>query len=56
MTTDSMFARIGTEPALIGGLAEVAHQVTGAIKDVDFLLEAEAADKVHDALLGFVHC
>jgi hypothetical protein len=47
----SMFARTGTEPALIGGLAVVAHSVVRATQDVDFLLEAEAADKVHDALL-----
>jgi hypothetical protein len=47
----SMFARNGTEPALIGGLAVVAHQVIRATQDVDFLLEIEAADKVHDALL-----
>lgn len=48
----SMFARNGTEPALIGGLAVVAHQVVRATKDVDFLVEAEAADKVHEALLN----
>lgn len=47
----AMFARNSTEPALIGGLAVVAHRVVRATKDVDFLLEAEAADKVHDALL-----
>lgn len=47
----SMFAHNATEPALIGGLAVVAHQVVRATKDVDFLLEAEAADRVHDALL-----
>lgn len=47
----SMFARNSTEPALIGGLAVVAHQVVRATQDVDFLLEAEAADRVHDALL-----
>ena len=47
----SMFARNKTEPALIGGLAVVAHQVVRATQDVDFLLEAEAADRVHDALL-----
>lgn len=47
----AMFARNGTEPALIGGLAVVAHQVVRATKDVDFLVEAEAADKVHVALL-----
>lgn len=47
----SMFARNGTEPALIGGLAVVAHQVVRATQDVDFLLEVGAADKVHAALL-----
>ena len=47
----SMFARNGTEPALIGGLAVVAHRVVRATKDVDFLVEAEAANKVHVALL-----
>ena len=47
----SMFVRAGTQPALIGGLAVVAHQVVRATQDVDFLLELEAADKVHDALL-----
>jgi len=48
----SMFVRISTKPALIGGLAVVAHQVVRATQDVDFLVEAEAADSVHDALLG----
>jgi hypothetical protein len=47
----SMFVLVGTKPALIGGLAVVAHSVVRATQDVDFLLEAEAADKVHDALL-----
>ena len=47
----TMFAHSGTAPALIGGLAVVAHQVVRATKDVDFLVEAEAADKVHIALL-----
>ena len=47
----TMFARIETEPALIGGLAVVAHRVVRATQDVDFLVEAEAANKVHDALL-----
>ncbi|HQZ07290.1 MAG: hypothetical protein KBF63_21415 [Rhodoferax sp.] len=32
----AMFARTGTEPALIGGLAVVAHQVVRATKGVDF--------------------
>jgi hypothetical protein len=48
----SMFAIAGARPALIGGLAVVAHHVVRATQDVDFLLEAEAADKVHDALLN----
>jgi hypothetical protein len=48
----AMFARNGTAPALIGGLAVVAHQVVRATQDVDFLVEAEAADKIHLALLG----
>jgi hypothetical protein len=50
-----MFAHNGTEPALIGGLAVVAHQVVRATQDVDFLVEAEAAERVHQALqnLGY---
>jgi hypothetical protein len=47
----SMFALADTKPALIGGLAVVAHGVVRATQDVDFLLEAEAADKVPDVLL-----
>lgn len=47
----AMFARTGTEPALIGGLAVAAHRVVRATKDVDFLVDSEAADRVHDALL-----
>jgi len=47
----AMFARIGTEPALIGGLAVVAHQVVRATKDVDFLVDADASNRVHAALL-----
>jgi hypothetical protein len=47
----SMFALADTKPALIGGLAVVAHSVVHATKGVDFLLEAEAADRVHEALL-----
>lgn len=51
----SAFARSGTEPALIGGLAVAAHQVIRATKDVDFLVESEAADALHDVLssLGY---
>jgi hypothetical protein len=47
----TMFAGTGTEPALIGGLAVAAHQVVRATKDVNFLVEAESAEKVHEALL-----
>ncbi len=47
----SMFAAADTKPALIGGLAVAAHSVIRATKDVDFLLEAEDGDKVHEALL-----
>lgn len=48
----TMFANSGTQPALIGGLAVAAHQVVRATKDVDFLVAAEAADKIHNALLN----
>ena len=47
----SAFAAGGTEPVLIGGLAVAAHQVIRATQDVDFLVEAEAADGLHAALL-----
>jgi hypothetical protein len=47
----SAFARSGTRPVLIGGLAVAAHQVIRATKDVDFLIEAEAADSLHEILL-----
>lgn len=38
--------------ALIGGFALPFHGVQRATGDVDFLLEAEASDAVHDALLA----
>lgn len=46
-----------TPPALIGGLALVAHQVVRATQDVDFLVDAEDAEALHAALLehGY-HC
>jgi len=47
----SAFASNGTEPVLIGGLAVAAHQVIRATQDVDFLVEAEAADGLHATLL-----
>lgn len=39
-------------PALIGGLALAAHQVVRATRDVDFLADAEDADRLHDILLA----
>ena len=47
----SMFARNHTTPALISDLTMVAHQVVRATTDVGFLVAAEAADKLHAALL-----
>ena len=52
----SMFAHIGTEPALISGLAVVAHQMVRATKDVNFLVGAEAAGRVHAVLLDYRLC
>ena len=49
------FADCTTQPALIGGLALAAHDVVRATRDVDFLVDADDAEKVHDALtaLGY---
>jgi len=47
----SAFAASGAEPVLIGGLAVAAHQVIRATQDVDFLVDAEAADGLHATLL-----
>jgi hypothetical protein len=46
------FAKCRTPPALIGGLALAAHQVVRATQDVDFLVDANDADLIHDALIG----
>lgn len=46
------FAGIKTTPALIGGLALAAHQVVRATRDVDFLVDANDADRLHGILLG----
>lgn len=46
------FAGLGTPPALIGGLALAAHQVIRATRDVDFLVDADDADRIHAILLG----
>jgi hypothetical protein len=46
------FAGLRTPPALIGGLALAAHQVVRATQDVDFLADADDADRLHDILIG----
>ena len=46
------FAGLGSQPALIGGLALAAHRVVRATRDVDFLVDADDADRIHDMLLG----
>lgn len=46
------FAAGDVSPALIGGLALAAHDVIRATQDVDFLLDAADADRVHGILLG----
>lgn len=46
------FAGGKTSPALIGGLALAAHQVVRATQDVDFLVDADDADRLHGILLG----
>ena len=46
------FAGIKNGPALIGGLALAAHDVVRATQDVDFLVDADDAEKIHDVLIG----
>lgn len=46
------FADLRTPPALIGGLALAMHKVVRATRDVDFLVDAEDADRLHGLLLG----
>jgi hypothetical protein len=46
------FVGCKTTPALIGGLALAAHQVVRATRDVDFLADADDADRLHDTLLA----
>lgn len=45
------FSACKTPPALIGGLALAAHQVVRATRDVDFLVDVEDAERLHDILL-----
>ena len=47
-----VFAGLKTPPALIGGLALASHGVVRATRDVDFLIDADDADRLHDILLG----
>ncbi len=46
------FTGCKTTPALIGGLALAAHQVVRATRDVDFLADADDADRLHEILLA----
>ena len=46
------FAGLSTPPALIGGLALAAHNVVRATRDVDFLADADDADRLHALLIG----
>lgn len=51
------FSALATPPALIGGLALAAHRVVRATSDVDFLVAAADADRIHDLLLSLgYHC
>jgi hypothetical protein len=45
------FAGCSTEPALIGGLALAAHNYVRATQDIDFLVDADDADRLHQALV-----
>lgn len=45
------FSACKTPPALIGGLALAAHQVVRATRDVDFLVDADDAGRLHGILL-----
>lgn len=47
------FSELATPPALIGGLALAAHKVIRATRDVDFLVAAEDAERIHALLLSF---
>lgn len=46
------FTRLRVPPALIGGLALAAHDVVRATRDVDFLVDADDAERLHGLLLG----
>lgn len=46
------FKAEGISPALIGGLALSAHKVVRATQDIDFLVDASDAERIHRMLLG----
>lgn len=46
------FVGLKTPPALIGGLALASHGVVRATRDVDFLVDGDDADRLHDILLA----
>ncbi|MDN5782083.1 MAG: nucleotidyltransferase family protein [Luteimonas sp.] len=46
------FTQLRVPPALIGGLALAAHGVVRATRDVDFLVDADDAERLHELLLG----
>jgi hypothetical protein len=51
------FIGLQTQPALIGGLALAAHSVVRGTRDVDFLADADDADRLHEILIGLgYHC
>jgi len=45
------FEQCAMKPALIGGLALAAHNYIRATQDIDFLVDATDADRLHSALL-----
>jgi len=47
----ALFAALSHPPALIGGLALAAHRVPRATQDIDFLVDSDDADVLHELLL-----
>lgn len=48
----AVFGGLRTSPALIGGLALASHRVVRATRDVDFLVDSQDADRLHEMLLA----
>jgi hypothetical protein len=46
------FPGLKTSPALIGGLALASHGVVRATRDVDFLVDVDDAERLHDILVS----